>query len=194
MKTVTLTAKVNMWLHEHLAIKTPAKLLGGLALGALVMVATALPLGTTYADEPARPLTSQQNPGYCEIDGSCYDPPFLGVLSDPALTTGTSISGVQFEEWPEVGLDSHTYHRFMVEQGKLEQAKAGSLLASEQAEYWPEVGFDSGTYHRFMVEQDKVGRVLSGATVIDRYDRGLFDEIPAAAVEDWTDFGLDSRT
>jgi hypothetical protein len=39
MKTATLTAKVNRWLHQHLAIKTPAKLLAGLAVGALVAMA-----------------------------------------------------------------------------------------------------------------------------------------------------------
>jgi hypothetical protein len=60
MNTATLTEKVNRWLHEHLAMKTPAKLLGGLALGALVIAASALPFGTAYADDPARPLSIEE--------------------------------------------------------------------------------------------------------------------------------------
>jgi hypothetical protein len=130
MKTATLTAKVNIWLHEHLALKTPIKLLVGLALGALVMAATALPLGTTYADEPARPLTSEGIQCYPEDNVVClYDPFLAEVLPNPALATDTTVSGVQFEEWPEAGFDSYTYHRFMVEQGKV-----GSRLSKEQLE------------------------------------------------------------
>jgi hypothetical protein len=174
IKTATLTEKVNRWLHEHLAMKTPVKLLGGLALGALVMAATALPLGTTYADEPARPLSSEQNQCYPEDRGMCLYGPLAEVLPDPALvaarplsseqsqcnpddnaiclygllaedlpdpalTTGTSISGVQFEDWPEAGLDSYADQRFMVEQGKLEQAKARNRLYSEQIEFIQEL-------------------------------------------------------
>jgi hypothetical protein len=129
MKTATLTEKMNRWLHEHLAMKTPAKLLGGLALGALVLTATALPLGTTYADEPARPLSSEQPQCYPEDNAVCLYGLLAEVLPDPAFTTGTSISGVQFEEWPEVGFDSYTYHRFMVDQGKV-----GSRLSIEDLE------------------------------------------------------------
>ena len=161
MKTATLTAKVNRWLHEHLAMKTPVKLLGGLALGALVVTATALPLGTTYADEPARPLSSEQIQCYPEDMVDCLYGPFLAdVVADPALTTGTSVSGIQFEEWPEAGFDSYTYHRFMVEQGKVASSSAIDLN-----EWWPGVGLDSYTYHRFVVEQGKVGSHFPGAKV-----------------------------
>ena len=60
MKATMWMTKVNMRLHETLAAKTPVKLLGGLALGALLMAATALPLGTASADEPAKPLSGEQ--------------------------------------------------------------------------------------------------------------------------------------
>ena len=60
MKTAMGIKKVNIRLHETLAMKTPVKLLGGLALGALLMAATALPLGTASADDPARPLSGEQ--------------------------------------------------------------------------------------------------------------------------------------
>jgi hypothetical protein len=121
MKTATLTEKVNMRLSERLA-KAPVKLLGGLALGALVIAATALPFGTTYADEPARPLTS-------------------------AL----------FEEWPEAGFDSYTYHRFMVEQGKVGRvdfAAVGSPSSIDVNEVWSEVE-DTPVFH--LMKQLKVG-------------------------------------
>jgi hypothetical protein len=121
MKTATLTAKVNMRLSERLA-KTPVKLLAGLALGALVMTATALPFGTTYADEPARPLTS-----------------------------------VQFEEWPEAGFDSYTYHRFMMEQGKMgriDSAAVGSPSSIDLNEVWSEIE-DTPVFH--LMKQLKAG-------------------------------------
>ena len=60
MKTAMGIKKVNIRLHETLATKTPVKLLGGLALGALLMAATALPFGTASADDPARPLSGEQ--------------------------------------------------------------------------------------------------------------------------------------
>jgi hypothetical protein len=78
-------------------------------------------------------LTSSEDNVVC-----LYSPFLADVVADPALTTGTSVSGVQFEEWPEAGFDSYTYHRFMVEQGKLEQAKASNRLSSEQTQCYPE--------------------------------------------------------
>jgi hypothetical protein len=229
MKTATLTEQVNMLLHEHLAMKTPVKLLGGLALGALVMAATALPLGTTYADEPARPLSIEQAQCYPEDNVVCLHGSFLAdVPSDPALARDTAISSVQFEEWPEAGLDSYADQRFMVEQGKLEQAKASNRLYSEQRELdfieeleimgipWriddqgrvvvveaprkPTAGsplsIEQGACYPLYPELGPCASefVAVTPTIADRNDRGLFDEVPAAAVEDWTDFGLDSNT
>jgi hypothetical protein len=157
MKTATLTAKVNMRLSERLA-KTPVKLLAGLALGALVMTATALPFGTTYADEPARPLSSGQTQCYPEDNVVCLYGPFLAdVLPDPALAAGTSISGVQFEEWAEAGFDSYTYHRFMVEQGKVgrvDSAAVGSPYSIGVNEVWTEIE-DTPILH--LMKQLKVG-------------------------------------
>ena len=37
-----------------------AKMLGGLALGAILMTAAALPFATTHADEPSRPMVSEK--------------------------------------------------------------------------------------------------------------------------------------
>ena len=84
MKTAMGIKKVNIRLHETLAMKTPVKLLGGLALGALLMAATTLPLGTASADEPARPLSSEQNRCYPEISNDCL------VLPDHELSYNTA--------------------------------------------------------------------------------------------------------
>ena len=54
MKTKNHTSK----LHN---IKTTVKMLAGLALGAVLMTAAALPFGTTYADEPSRILVSEES-------------------------------------------------------------------------------------------------------------------------------------
>ena len=46
--------------NKSLVTSTMVKLLGGLALGALLATAAVLPFGLAYADEPLRPLTSEQ--------------------------------------------------------------------------------------------------------------------------------------
>ncbi len=52
-------AKLNIKVNKALNTGDGAKLLGGIALGAMLMTAVALPIGgTTYADDPARVLTT----------------------------------------------------------------------------------------------------------------------------------------
>ncbi len=60
---------------------TQAKILRALALGALLLTATALPFGTAYADGPSRPLVTEEtviDPGAdtLPIDAWMYDSPF----------------------------------------------------------------------------------------------------------------------
>ena len=52
MKLANLSKKLNI------RYSAPAKILGGIALGAMLMTATILPLGLTHADEPAKPLVN----------------------------------------------------------------------------------------------------------------------------------------
>ena len=61
--------------------RRPAKLIGGLALGALLLTATALPFGTAYADGPSRPLVTEEtviDHGDDNLPGDAwmYDSPF----------------------------------------------------------------------------------------------------------------------
>ena len=58
MTISTEITNVRARISEALAINTPAKILGGLALGALLMASMALPLGTVHADDPASPLVA----------------------------------------------------------------------------------------------------------------------------------------
>jgi hypothetical protein len=136
------TGKLNM--------KTPVKLLVGLAAGALLATAAILHSGATYADEPGRPLSIQQIQCYPEDNVVCLYGPFLAdVVADPALTTGTSVSGVQFEEWPEAGFDSYTYHRFMVEQGKVGSHFPGAKVDAEidDVEAMVIYGYSASIFH-----------------------------------------------
>ena len=71
MKTAMGIKKVNMRLHQAIATKAPVRFLGGLALGALLMTATAVPLSPAHADEPARPLSIEQIECYPEISNDC---------------------------------------------------------------------------------------------------------------------------
>ena len=58
MKLANLSTNLNTKVSQILNSKTPAKVLGGIALGALMMAATALPLGSVHADESSSLLVS----------------------------------------------------------------------------------------------------------------------------------------
>ena len=64
MKTASHTGQLSIRLPGILNKKTTAKLLGGIALGAMLMTATALPFGSAHADDPARPLSREAGISY----------------------------------------------------------------------------------------------------------------------------------
>jgi hypothetical protein len=124
MERATETTKVNMRLIERLA-KTPVKLLGGLALGALLATAAALPFGSTYADEPARPLTSERIQCYPEDNVVCLHDPF-GPSS-----TGNLLVTDENEVWPEIDSGTPIHHL-------VNQLKAGSPPSINGIRCYPE--------------------------------------------------------
>ena len=70
MRTATHTAQLNDRRPGILNMKTPGKLLGAIALGALMMAATALPFGPVHADETARPMSREAVVSYnSQVDG-----------------------------------------------------------------------------------------------------------------------------
>ncbi len=64
MNIATRISNVKEWISVSMTKQTSAKVLGGLALGALLVTATGLPSGTTYADGPKRPMSA--GPSYLE--------------------------------------------------------------------------------------------------------------------------------
>ena len=139
MKAATLTIKVNTWLHEHLAIKTPVKLLGGLALGALVMAATVLPVGPglAYADDPARPFSMEQLENITNIfqtevwlPGDTYPVPAFNSHASTALIEDLP-AFLQTEVW----LPGDTYP-MTAYSGKVTKGESEDLPAFMQMEVW----------------------------------------------------------
>lgn len=75
MKLVNLSKQLNIKVSRFLNTKTPAKLLGGIALGAMLMTATALPMGSVHEDDSGSPLASA---GFVSNDEFAFE----GSLSD----------------------------------------------------------------------------------------------------------------
>ncbi len=85
-----------------------AKVLGGLALGAVLMTATALPFGTTYADGPSLPLVTEETliedgADNWPDDAWMYNTPFLQDFSEvPRIgveTAAVAVQGIPDDEW-----------------------------------------------------------------------------------------------
>ena len=66
-------SKVKTWVSQSLATKTPAKFMGGMALVAVLMTATALPPAIVNADDPSARQVSQIIPD----DQWIFGPPYF---------------------------------------------------------------------------------------------------------------------
>ena len=102
MKAAIGMKSMNNWLAASLKVKTPAKILGGLAMGALLMTATALPAGSIHADEPNQPLVSVSIPTYEETiedmgEYELFAQPGFGAWA--VLTLVSLASEVLFVRW-----------------------------------------------------------------------------------------------
>ena len=56
MNLSKITAKLNNQVSAILNSNAPAKIMGGIALGGLLMAAVTLPSSSAHADDPAKPL------------------------------------------------------------------------------------------------------------------------------------------
>ena len=87
MKLHITTSNIKIKVSKVLASKAPVRVLGGFALAAMLMTATALPLNPVHADEATRPITS-----------SSYDQQMADLLpmesqfTSPARVVGTSFN------------------------------------------------------------------------------------------------------
>ena len=59
MKLTNLHTKTQIFVSEVFVSKAPVKILAGVAVGAMLMTATAFPSGFVHADHPASPLTKE---------------------------------------------------------------------------------------------------------------------------------------
>ena len=98
--------------------KTPAKILGGFALGALLLIATPLPFGTAYADGPSRPLVTEETLiglGADNLAGDAWmqDSPFYQDFSEVSRievgATALEAQGPPIDAWMQ---DSPFYQDF----------------------------------------------------------------------------------
>ena len=74
MKLAVDINNIKTVVSEGLRLKTTAAILGGLALGAILMTATGLSFGTTNADGPSRPLVTEKT--VIDDDAWMYGSPF----------------------------------------------------------------------------------------------------------------------
>ena len=69
--------EAKTWLTNASGAMTPMKILAGLAVGALLTAAIALPLATVLADEPNKPLVTEEkviDPRADEYEDELVDP------------------------------------------------------------------------------------------------------------------------
>ena len=91
-----MITKARVWLSETLAAKAPVNILGGLALGALLMAAAALPMGTAHADEPVSPLVA------AAISPVGYADEFEDVEAGPGSARATFTTVVYVDQFGEL--------------------------------------------------------------------------------------------
>ena len=125
MKSAMRISKVDTRAHETLSAKAPAKFLRWLALGALLMMATVLPLSAVLADEPARPLSSEQNRCHPEISNDCLALPDHELSYNTAARALSDQQGYRIEGLEEFGIPWQIDDEGMVVEA-LMQAKVGS--------------------------------------------------------------------
>ena len=105
---------IGLKVSEVLTSKTVAKMLGGLALGAVLMAAAALLFGPTYADGPSGPLTSREsliNRGADNMPGDAWR------FDSPFYETFLKIGSIEVQRTPDDSwiFDSPFYESFLVE-------------------------------------------------------------------------------
>ena len=88
MTSTTTTGKLNMRLSHTGPSKLAAKILGGLALGAFLLAAVALPSGTANAQEPNRPLYNP--PAVVETEDDPYS--YLTISEFTRVTEKNRVS------------------------------------------------------------------------------------------------------
>ena len=149
MRLAMRITEVKARLDEILATRTPAKLLGGLAVGALLITATALPFGLAFGDEPSRPLSSEQNQCYAQIDeNACTSDQLKVWLGIDPSSGGEQTYLIERDEAEQMVLDelaksfigvpalasSETTQAFQVSDYWVQRAEADEMLFDDLRE------------------------------------------------------------
>ena len=110
---------IDRKISEVLSSKTVAKMLGGLALGAVLMTAAALPFAPAYADGPGSPLVREESltnlgAGHIPADGWIFGSPFYETLAEISTV---KVSNVEVQRTPDDAwiANSPFYENFPVE-------------------------------------------------------------------------------
>ena len=161
--------KLNREQQHPVNGKFPAKLLVGLALGALIIAATALPIGVS-ADVPSRPLSGAELEMFLDDDGfeDVYDVVALGKFTRP-------LSGAE----PEMFLDDDGFEDVydVVALGKFTRPLSGAELEM----FLDDDGFED-VYD--MVALGKFTRPLFGTELAMFLDDDGFEEANDAAIRE----------
>ena len=156
MRLAREITQVKTRVIQELAAQRPAKLIGGLALGALLMTAMVLPFAIVNADGPSRPLVNEEivfdrGDDTLPIDAWMYDSPFY---EDFGTINRVEVQGPPVDAWM---YDSPFYQDFS-EVGGVE---VGTALEAQGApiDAWM---YDSPFYQDF----SRVGGIEFGAPVL----------------------------
>ena len=154
MKVTNHINDVTTWLSKGITSKTPAKVLAGLAVGALMLTATAVPMGTIHADgSDTSPVNNAAATERMMID------PFDNVLlmNDP------------FGDLDKEGVVSHpaviedeSWHGWLLD-GIFDNDLLGSYPSSSARPADP-LTFRDGIFDNDLLDLDEVGVVYATAT------------------------------
>ena len=151
MRLAREITQVKARVFQELAAHRPAKLIGGLALGALLMTVMVLPFAIVNADGPSRPLVTEEtviDPGADNLAGDAwiFDSPFY---EDFGAVKGVEAKGPAGDEW----LYNSPFYEDFPEVNTVEvQGPAGDA--------WM---YNSPFYQDF----SRVGRIEVGAPVLE---------------------------
>ncbi len=170
MRLAREITQVKTRVFQELAAHRPAKLIGGLALGALLMTALVLPLATVNADGPSRPLVNEEivfdrGDDTSPIDAWMHDSPFY---EDFGAINRVEAQGAPIDAWLH---DSPFYQDFS-EVGGVTLGIAALEAQGAPNDAWM---FDSPFYQDF----SEVGEVEVGDAALEAQgapiDAWIFD-------------------
>ena len=164
MKLAAGIDNIKTIVSGSLRLKTTATILGSLALGAILMTATAQPFGTTYADEPSRPMVINESvidrgDDNLSSDAWMQDAPFYEDFSEVGKIEIRGVSlellGASADAW----MQDSPFYEDLSAVGRIEVGGIYLELLNAPADAWMQ---DSPFYQDFSA----VGKIeIQGASL-----------------------------